>query len=102
MCILIAIHNDCGHTTYLTQETSPICHLGLHIPPSRVRRILLSYEVCDECWVLVPESGQLEEVGEREEEVHFSERKIGEIKRWREGVEGEVGDGGSGEFAGEA
>jgi len=73
-----------------------MCHLGLHVPPTRIKRILLSYEVCDECPVLVPESGQLEEVGEGEAGLNFSRRKIGEIERWREGVEGEVEDGGRG------
>jgi len=72
-----------------------MCHLGLHIPPSRVRRILLSYEVCDECWVLVPESGQLREVGKGEAREYISGRKIEEIERWREVVKGDVENGGS-------
>ena len=71
-----------------------MCHLGLHIPPSRGRRILLSYEVCEECWVLVPERGLPEVVGEGVAGVGPSWRKIGDIERWREGVEGEVEDGG--------
>jgi len=70
-----------------------MCHLGLHIPPSRVKRIVLSYQVCDECRVLVPESGQLEEVGGKDTGVDFSRRKIEEIERWREGVEGDAVNG---------
>ncbi|CUS15653.1 unnamed protein product [Tuber aestivum] len=97
MCILIAVHNDCGHTTYFTKETMRLCHLGLHNMPRRVGRMFLSREVCDECWVLVPKARRLQGAGSEKGEgmVPLSEKKIKDIERWREGVEVERGDGGT-------
>ncbi|RPA98547.1 hypothetical protein L873DRAFT_1790325 [Choiromyces venosus 120613-1] len=107
-----------------------MCHLGLHVEPTRIKRISLSYKICEECSAVVPECGQKqkqlkegkqegkkemkeeaveeevtegkdeEEWEEEDKKVSLGERGIAEIERWREGVEGEVGDGGSGMIAG--